>query len=108
MLYVEDLLDAYQAAIERIDVAAGQVYNIGGGPENTISIWREFGLALSEIHGREIPVDWQGWRPGDQRIYVSDIRKAQRDLGWEPRVNLQDGMRRLYNWISSNQQLFKE
>ncbi len=43
MLHVDDLLDAYDAAIENIDVAAGQVYNIGGGPENVMSVWAEFG-----------------------------------------------------------------
>ena len=107
MLYVEDLLDAYQAAIERIEEAAGQVYNVGGGPQNTISIWKEFGPALEDLVGREIPVEWQDWRPGDQRIYVSDIRKAKRELGWEPRVSLQDGMSRLYQWIRTNRELFE-
>jgi CDP-paratose 2-epimerase len=106
MLYVEDLLNAYQAAIDRIDVAAGQVYNVGGGPQNTISIWKEFGPALAGLVGREIPVDWQDWRPGDQRIYVSDIRKANRDLEWEPHVTLPQGIKRLYDWISANRQLF--
>ncbi len=106
MLYVEDLLNAYQAAIERIDVAAGQVYNMGGGPQNTISIWKEFGPALEELLGRDIPVDWNDWRPGDQRIYISDIRKAKRDLGWEPGIGLQDGMGRLFDWIRTNRMLF--
>ncbi len=106
MLYVEDLLNAYQAAIERIDVAAGQVYNVGGGPQNTISIWKEFGPALEELLGRDIPVDWNDWRPGDQRIYISDIRKAKRDLGWEPGIGLQDGMGRLFDWIRTNRMLF--
>lgn len=107
MLYVEDLLAAYQAAIERIEVAAGQVYNVGGGPGNTISIWKEFGPALEELIGRQIPVEWQDWRPGDQRIYVSDIRKAKGELGWEPTIGLQDGMRRLFEWIRSNRGLFE-
>ena len=106
MLYVEDLLDAYDAAIERIEVAAGQVFNVGGGPENTISIWREFGPALEKMLGKEISVAWHDWRPGDQRVYISDIRKAKRELDWEPKVNLQDGMQRLFEWISANRHLF--
>jgi CDP-paratose 2-epimerase len=106
MLYVDDLLDAYEAAIERIDVSAGQVYNIGGGPENIISIWREFGPALEEMLGREIPVSWEDWRPGDQRVYVSDIRKAKELLGWAPKVNIQEGMQLLFKWISENRALF--
>ena len=106
MLYVEDLLDAYDAAIERIEVAAGQVFNVGGGPENTISIWMEFGPALEKMLGKEISVAWHDWRPGDQRVYISDIRKAKRELDWEPKVNLQDGMQRLFEWISANRHLF--
>jgi CDP-paratose 2-epimerase len=106
MLYVEDLLDAYDAAVERIDVTAGKVFNVGGGPENTISIWREFGPALEKMMDKEIPVTWHDWRPGDQRVYVSDIRKAKQILDWEPKVNLQVGMQRLFDWISANRDLF--
>jgi CDP-paratose 2-epimerase len=107
MLYVEDLLNAYQAAIQQIEIAAGQVYNVGGGPQNTISIWKEFGPALEELLGRQIRVEWQDWRPGDQRIYVSDIRKAKHELGWEPKISLQDGMGRLFEWIRANRKLFE-
>jgi len=106
MLFVDDLLDAYEDAIEKIDVAAGQVYNVGGGSKNTISIWTEFGLELEKLMRREIPVTWGDWRPGDQRVYISDIRKAKGDLGWEPQVNLQDGMQRLFAWINENKHLF--
>jgi len=107
MLYVEDLLGAYDAAVEKIADVAGQVFNLGGGPENTISIWREFGPALEGLMGREIPVTWDpDWRPGDQRVFVADIRKAQRQLGWAPKVSIQDGMKHLYDWIVENRALF--
>jgi CDP-paratose 2-epimerase len=106
MLFVEDLLDAYEASIEKIDAVAGQVYNIGGGPDNTISVWREFGPVLEKMLGREIPVSWGNWRPGDQRIYVSDIRKAKAHLNWAPEVNIQEGIQLLFNWITENHQLF--
>ena len=46
------------------------------------------------------------WRPGDQRIYVSNIRKAGRDLGWWPRVSVRDGVARLFHWIRDNEALF--
>jgi CDP-paratose 2-epimerase len=106
MLFVDDLLDAYDAAIQNIDVAAGQVYNIGGGPQNTVSIWREFGPVLGELIGKEIPVTWDDWRPGDQRIYVSNITKAKSDLGWRPKTELSDGINRLFTWITQNKNLF--
>jgi CDP-paratose 2-epimerase len=107
MLYVDDLVRAYDTAIQKIAVAAGQVYNVGGGPGNTISIWGEFGPALEEMLAHKIPVTWDDWRPGDQRIYISDIRKAKLALDWEPRVKIQDGMQRLFNWIRDNRSLFE-
>lgn len=106
MLYVDDLLAAYEAAIERIEVTAGQVYNVGGGLENTISIWREFGPVLEEMLGRKVFITWDSWRPGDQRVYISDIRKAKQELSWVPKVGIREGIQRLFDWISQNQPLF--
>ncbi len=106
VLYISDLLDAYQAAIDHIDVAAGQIYNVGGGPANTLSVWAELGPKLKELMGRQIDVSRGDWRPGDQRIYVSDIRKAERELGWRPKVSVDEGVRRLYEWVTSNRKLF--
>ncbi|MFH1633144.1 MAG: NAD-dependent epimerase/dehydratase family protein [Chloroflexota bacterium] len=106
-LYIEDLLDAYDAAIERIDTVAGQVYNIGGGPEKTISIWKQFGPILEKLLGQKISVAWEDdWRPGDQLIYVSDIRKAGQELGWKPQIGVEAGIQRLFEWVTANRDLF--
>ncbi len=107
VLYVEDLLDAYDAAIEHIDVAQGKVYNIGGGPENVLSVWAEFGPLLERLLGREIPVGRGEWRPGDQRVFYADIRKAERDLGWKPKVSVEEGVERLVRWVQENRDLFR-
>ena len=106
MLFIDDLLDAYDAATARIDRVAGQVYNIGGGPNNTISVWAEFGPMLEKLLGREIPVQYGDWRPGDQRVCVYDISKARHKLDWEPRVGVQEGVERLYRWVVENRALF--
>ncbi|MDY6874646.1 MAG: GDP-mannose 4,6-dehydratase [Chloroflexota bacterium] len=107
VLFVDDLLNAYDAAIAHIDVAAGQVYNVGGGPVNTMSVWAEFGPILERLLGHPIIVPYREWRPGDQRIYVSDIRKAGRELGWRPRMGVEEGIRRLYEWVAANHLLFE-
>mgnify|MGYP000108938016 CR=1 FL=1 len=99
LLYIDDLLDLYDRAVERIDMTAGEVYNVGGGPANTLSVWAEFGPLLERLVGRPIPVSYDDWRPGDQRVYISDIRKAQRELGWVPRIGVEEGIRRLYEWV---------
>jgi CDP-paratose 2-epimerase len=106
VLFIDDLLDAYEAAVQNIKVAAGRVYNIGGGPENTMSVWAEFGPLLENLLGRPIEISYADWRPGDQRVYVSDIRKAARELGWQPRFSVQEGVQRLFAWVRDNLGLF--
>ena len=76
------------------------------GPENTLSVWREFGPLLEELSGRPIKVTYDDWRPGDQKVYISDIRKAARDFGWRPQVPVREGINRLYAWVSEHQHLF--
>lgn len=105
LLYIDDLLNAYDSALERIDTAAGQAYNIGGGPENTISVWKEFQPILERYFETDIPAKVSDWRPGDQRIYISDTRKAQSSLGWKPEVGVEDGIRRLIEWAKENQEI---
>ncbi len=106
LLYVEDLLNAYDAAIADIDRVAGQIYNVGGGPANQLSVWQEFRPLLARLTGREIPVSWRNWRPGDQRIFVADIRKAAEHLAWHPKVGVEEGITRLYHWVEENRALF--
>ena len=70
------LLDAYDAVYAVRKKSQGQVYNIGGGARNAISIWKEFGPLLENFVGHEMQIVHKSWRPGDQKIYISDIRKA--------------------------------
>ncbi len=106
VLFIEDLCDVYDLAIERIDLAAGQVFNIGGGADFTISVWEEFGPLLEKLLGEAIPVKRGDWRPGDQRVFISDIRKAQQTLGWKPKIGVEEGIQRLYEWVKIHQDLF--
>jgi len=106
VLFVDDLLDGYDAAIDRIDVAAGQVYNVGGGPAHTMSVWAEFGPILEKLLGHSVPVSFADWRPGDQPVYVSDVCKSERELGWQPQVGVEQGIRRLHDWVVSHKHLF--
>ncbi|MGD0404687.1 MAG: SDR family NAD(P)-dependent oxidoreductase [Candidatus Acidiferrales bacterium] len=95
LLYVGDLVDLMSHAREQIKKTAGQVYNVGGGPAHTISVWAELEGPLKEALGKLPPVEYDEFRPGDQRIYVSDIRKVQQELGWSPRVGISEGLRRM-------------
>jgi CDP-paratose 2-epimerase len=107
VLWVEDLLDAYEAVLKRPDLATGEIFNIGGGPEFTIAVWTETKPLLESLAGRSLPAVHHPWRPGDQRIYVSDIRKAKEILGWQPIVKPSDGIERLWNWVAAHRELFQ-
>jgi CDP-paratose 2-epimerase len=106
ILFIDDLVRAFQLAAEKIGVTAGQIFNIGGGVNNTISVWHEFGAMLEALNGRKIAVEFSDWRPGDQRCYISDIRKAHALMGWTPLVSKDEGIRRLWDWVASNPEIF--
>jgi CDP-paratose 2-epimerase len=107
LLYIDDLVDAYEAAVEKIDVTRGQVYNIGGGARNAMSIWWEFKPLLESALERVIPdPPFAPTRPGDQPIFIADTSKAQRDFGWTPRVSVSEGVHRLAEWVLANRNLF--
>jgi CDP-paratose 2-epimerase len=106
LLYIDDLARAFELAARNIERTAGQVYNIGGGPNRTLSVWTQTRPLLEKLAGRTLEVRFGDWRPGDQRIYVSDITRARADFGWEPRVSPEEGLRRLWDWIQANRELF--
>jgi CDP-paratose 2-epimerase len=106
ILFVDDLLNAYDLAVEKNDVACGKVYNLGGGPQNVMSIWAEFQPKLESLLGKSIPVARGDWRPGDQRVFYADIYKAEKELGWKPQVNVEAGVRKLFEWVVENRELF--
>ena len=105
VLYVDDLLRAYEAAIVSPDRIAGQAFNIGGGPRHVLSLVELVELLEKKL-GRKIPLKWDDWRPGDQRVYISDIRKLETVLGWKPEVGVAEGVGQLANWVQVNEQLF--
>jgi CDP-paratose 2-epimerase len=107
ILYVDDLVRAFDLARQIIATTAGQVYNIGGGQANTIAIWSEFGTKLRQLVNHEIPVTFMDWRPGDQLVYVSDHNKATRAFGWKPEISSDEGIERLLNWVKDNLDLFE-
>jgi CDP-paratose 2-epimerase len=100
ILHVRDVVAVYRAALARIDAAAGRAFNIGGGPGNAVSL-----LQLLDHVGTllERPVErsFQAWRPGDQRYYVSDTRRAVERLGLEPFTGWRAGVADLAGWLAA-------
>lgn len=105
ILYVDDLVEACRRAIDRIELVSGEVFNLGGGPRNTISLLELLDWLTVRAPG-PVATRFDDWRPGDQRVYVSDVRKARARLGWEPRVSVTAGLEALWGWVNENRALF--
>ncbi len=106
VLHVDDLLRAYEAAIRAPDKVAQQAFNIGGGPEQCGLAARSHRDARETRLGRKINLRWADARPGDQHVYVSDIRKLETVLGWKPEIGVKAGIRQLIEWVAQNRQTF--
>ncbi len=103
ILYIDDLLDAMLAAVDHIQETAGKAFNIGGGPDNAVSLLEVIGQ-LAELSGVEPRIRYGPRRKGDQSYYVSDTRRFAKATGWTPQVCAQRGVPRLYHWILENVQ----
>ncbi|HZU20380.1 MAG TPA: NAD-dependent epimerase/dehydratase family protein [Gaiellaceae bacterium] len=99
LLFVDDLVEAMQLARANADAVAGTPFNMGGGPDNAISLL-EVLEQLAELHGRMPAVRFAAERKGDQRYYVADTRRFRAATGWRPRVDVGDGVERLYRWLA--------
>jgi CDP-paratose 2-epimerase len=106
VLFIDDLTSAYLLAYEHRERVAGQVYNIGGGPRNQLSLLELLDL-LKRLRGRAPTYAFADWRPGDQKVFVADIRKARQDFDWEPVCSSETGVGNLVVWIDTNLALFE-
>lgn len=105
ILYVDDVVNLYLKVSKNIDKAKGQVFNVGGGIENSLSLIELFDILEKEldikINYKKIP-----WRKSDQKIFVADIRKLKKYFKWEPKILKREGINKILNWISSSIYLF--
>jgi CDP-paratose 2-epimerase len=99
LLDVRDLCNLYAAAIDQIDRCRGDILNVGGGPANSRSVLDVLD-AIAELTGVAPQISFAAPRPGDQRYYVSDIRRAAQQLNWRPAIGVGQGLRDLIDWAS--------
>ncbi|HEX8412497.1 MAG TPA: SDR family NAD(P)-dependent oxidoreductase [Sphingomicrobium sp.] len=104
ILDVRDAVDAYVRALRRIDEIQGRAFNLGGGPNNAVSLVQLI-EEIRAITGREVPLNFEDWRQGDQRWYVSDTRAAQAALNLETPVDWRDGVSDLAQWLAAERGL---
>ena len=103
LLYVEDLVSAYETAIENIEAIKGDVFNMGGGPGNTLSVWTEFRPILASLIGHDLAVKFGPVRQGDQPIFIADTGKFEKATKWKAKIGLQEGIGRMHEFLKSRQ-----
>jgi CDP-paratose 2-epimerase len=98
ILDVSNAVDAYLKLWSGIDRHKGRAFNLGGGPDNAVSL-RELLAYMAELLGHEIDVGFSDWRAGDQRYFVADTRAARAALGLSPAVPWRQGVAKLADWL---------
>lgn len=101
VLYVGDLVALYEKALTNMKKVKGRAYNVGGGPENTLSLLEFLSLLERELR---IPIKYTfaSVRAGDQSIFVADTRLITDQLGWLPSTNFLQGFARMREWMEKN------
>ncbi|MBV9082721.1 MAG: GDP-mannose 4,6-dehydratase [Acidobacteriaceae bacterium] len=100
LLFVDDLVHAMHLVHGNMDLAAGQVFNIGGGPQNSSSLL-ELIDEIRLLTGNAVNVEWGPERLADQRWFIADTSKIHSLLGWRPHVSIREGLRTLHEWYLS-------
>lgn len=103
VLYVTDLVELFNNFLN--SNLKNIVANAGGGPENTLSLLELIGI-LEKAAGKKISFEFGDWRPSDQKVFISDISKAKKLLGWQPKVRAIEGVGNLAEWIGKNKNIF--
>lgn len=98
VLHADDMVRLYFTAMERIDDTKGEAFNIGGGIKNSLSLLELFSL-LDEFVDCKLNYTILAPRQSDQRIFVADIGKIRKRIGWEPQVSSKDGIKNALEWL---------
>ena len=104
VLFVEDLLRAFEAVRENQNQTAGEIFNVGGGEPNSVSLL-ELIEHIRELTGQRIDFERDRLRAGDQLYYVTDHSKLTRMTGWEPEVNVRGALEKILAWFRKNREL---
>ncbi len=105
VLYIDDLIKAYWLAYKNNKKVKGEIFNIGGGKNNTVGIL-EFIKYLEKKLDKKINYRFAPWRPGDQKYFVSDNKKLRKILNWYPRIDLNSGFEKLLSWLKTHIKYF--
>lgn len=100
VLFASDLVECYFKALRNIDKTQGQIFNIGGGFENSLSLLELFKLC-EEILQIKMTYTELPPRQSDQKVFIADIQKAKNLFGWTPKVSKEEGIKKMLAWVET-------
>ena len=103
LLYIDDVIRAFDLALKNSREVSGEAINLGGGRENVASLLETI-AHIESLTNKKLHLAFEDWRPGDNKCYYTDYSKAKKLLGWEPQVNWKEGISRTLNWVRTNVQ----
>ena len=106
VLCVDDLVRAFALVRENVSVTRGQVYNVGGGERNSVSLL-ELIREIEGMTGAKVPYVLDDFRPGDQLVYITDYSKLRNDVGWQPKYGVRQTLGRIHDWWKRNREIFE-
>jgi CDP-paratose 2-epimerase len=104
ILHVTDLVRMYDAFVRSRHLRQG-VFNVGGGVQNTLSLLEALDL-IEKYANQKSTLTFEAPRPGDQKVYISNIEHARESLDWRPKIGVNEGLERLVYWVQMNTTLF--
>jgi CDP-paratose 2-epimerase len=97
LLHADDMVNLYFTAADKFEAVRGQVFNIGGGMSNSLSILELFSI-LEQSTSNTLVYNVLPPRESDQRVFVADITKANSLLDWYPRISAKEGIKKMLDW----------
>jgi len=107
MVHTSDVCRIFDMLFAKAEQIKGEVFNIGGGPANAISLIDALHEIALQSGKMPTPVTYADWRPKDNKVYISNIHRAT-DLGWAPAIDIQTGIRRMVEWVESEKSTIKK
>ena len=101
ILFASDLVNCYFAAAGKIEKTKGEVFNIGGGVKNSMSLLELFKFIEKQLNismvFKQLP-----WRESDQKVFIADNSKANSFFNWKPEISKEEGITKMIKWIEQN------
>tara|TARA_B100000886_G_scaffold331720_1_gene283549 strand:- start:81 stop:1133 length:1053 start_codon:yes stop_codon:yes gene_type:complete len=101
VLHANDLVDLYEKAFFVKEKLNGEIFNIGGGISNSLSLLELFNLLSELLDLDQLTYNTKPRRQSDQDFFVASLKKAKNKLGWEPKISYKKGIKDMISWTST-------